>query len=132
MRTGLFGFGAAILLSSAASAEWVQQPYTEWAKARLDTFTAIGQQHGLDAATTQNATNAAVIWHLTGPCRSGDPALSTADVTSSLDLVNSYDPRNRFTSAVVEMVGFLASEGLGREPTEYSCRFARELAVPAR
>lgn len=123
-----FAVCLSLLAALTASGALVNQSYAEKAASWTRTLDEIALAAGLDDATTRAAKGAAGEWVHLGPCEGSSDALP-ARTFSSAGLVMGFDPKNDFEAVVMQMIGFLSSDNLGRKPSEAMCQFALETAA---
>lgn len=126
-RITLFLASALSFLSSQSSAEFLTLTYTEQAIKWNSTLDLIAQTQGLSVSDAFTTKQIAAAWQYLGPCRGSANDLSTAG-EGAISFVMTADPTIPTYAAVLEMIGSLGRENLGRQPPADLCRFARETA----
>lgn len=114
-------------LSSQSSAEFVTLTYTEQAIQWNSTLDLIAQTRGLSGPDAFATKQIAATWVYLGPCRGSANDLENAG-DGAMRFVLGANPTVPFDGAVLEMIGALGRDNLGRQPTPDLCRFARDIA----
>ena len=86
---------------------------------------------GLSSREGYTAQSIATEWVYVGPCKGdGSKLHSLSNTSTTIGFVLNASPRDPLGAAVLEMIAILTRDNLGRTPSEYTCRFALETAVP--
>lgn len=116
------GMIALSFLSSQSRAEFLTLTYTEQAIQWNSTLDLIAQTRGLSGPDAFVTKQIAATWVALGPCRAND-----VEDAGAIRIVLGANPKVPFDGAVLEMIGALGRENMGRQPPPDLCRFARDV-----
>ena len=114
-----------IFLPTSSFAKFIKITYAHYVRVTADSMMRAAEANDLDAKTASLAFRVATTWVYIGPCEGN--ADHVREASESIGIVLNARPTNPYSSAILQMIAILNRDNLGR-PSEYKCRFAKELA----
>ncbi len=113
-----------LCLAGPAHSELITQSEAVLSTALANKFDKIAGQSRLSVADTMNAKRTAWTWYLLGPCEGSMDGLPQQFSQGALTLSVDPDPSIPFVATVLQMVGLLTTQNLGRGAPKWLCDYA--------
>ncbi len=116
-----------LLGTTPAFAPFVEDTYPTRAANFRSTLKSVADARGLTPAQLEAIAQIVARWIRAGPCMEAEARGEQLDM-DAIGIVVEADPNEIVGGAILEMIGALSRDSLGRRPNADLCRFARETA----